>query len=66
MSNYGADQPPDTNRIRQVAFAYGLAPLAKLKVDQFPTDSDRKAYHLVVKVGSTNLHVLVDPAAIPN
>ncbi len=65
MSDYGADQPPDTNRIRQVAWGYLLAPQAKLKVDQFSTLTTLKVYHLVRKIGSTNLSVLVDPAQLP-
>ena len=65
MGNYNADPNPDTDRIRQVAFAYALAPLTKLKVDQFSTDSNLKVYHMVKKIGSTRLQVLVDPAEIP-
>lgn len=65
MSNYNADPNPDTPRIRQVAFAYGLAPLLDLKVDQFSTDSSLKVYHCVRKIGSTRIQFLVDPAAIP-
>ncbi len=66
MSHYGADPAPDTDRIRQVAFAYGFAPQANLKVDQFSTATSLKVYHLVKKIGSTNLSVLVDPALLPH
>lgn len=65
MSTYNADPNPDTDKIRQVAFGYGLAPLDNLKVDQFSTDTDLKVYHLVQKIGSTRIQVLVDPAEIP-
>lgn len=66
MSDYNADPNPDTDRIRQVAFGYQLAPLSKLKVDQFSTASNNKVYSLVEKIGSTRLHVLVDPDLIPH
>jgi len=66
MGTYNADPNPDTNRIRQVTVGYLFAPLDNLKVDQFSTLSDRKVYSLVQKIGSTRLHVLVDPAAIPH
>lgn len=66
MGNYNADPDPDTDRIRQVAFGYKLAPQVKLKIDQFSTDTSNKVYSLVEKLGSTRLHVLVDPAALPN
>ena len=65
MSDYNADPAPDTDRIRQVAFSYKLAPLENLKVDQFSTDNSNKVYSLVKKKGSTRLQVLVDPAEIP-
>ena len=66
MSNYNADANPDKNRIRQCAFCYRLAPLTNLKVDQFSTPTSDKVYALVEKIGSTRLHVLVDPAVIPH
>lgn len=66
MSDYNADPDPDLDRIRQVAFAYALAPLDTLKVDQFSTESDLKVYHMVRKIGSTRLQVLVDPSLIPH
>lgn len=66
MGNYNAEQPPDRNRIRQVAFGYLFAPEDQLKVDQFGTDSDLKVYALVKKIGSTRLHVLVDPNDLPH
>ena len=66
MGDYNADPVPDTDRIRQVAHGYHFAPLSNLKVDQFSTATANKVYSLVEKVGSTRLHVLVDPAAIPN
>ena len=65
MSDYGADPDPDTDKIRQVAFGYEIAPLVKLKVDQFSTATSDKVYHLVKKIGSTHLLVRVDPAQIP-
>lgn len=65
MSDYGADANPAIDKIRQVAFAYKIAPQAKLKVDQFSTAGATKVYHLVEKIGSTNLIVLVDPAILP-
>ncbi len=66
MGNYNADPNPDTDRIRQVSVGYVLAPLIKLKVDQFSTLTANKVYALVEKVGSTRLQVLVDPAQIPH
>lgn len=66
MSDYNADPNPDTDKIRQVAFGYGLAPLDNLKVDQFSTASNLKVYHMVRKLGSTRLDILVDPAEIPS
>lgn len=66
MGNYNADPNPDTDRIRQVALFFLLAPLPKLKVDQFSTLTDLKVYSLVQKIGSTRLHVLVDPALLPH
>lgn len=66
MGDYGANPNPDTDRIRQVAFGYELAPLDKLKVDQFSTLTDNKVYSLVEKIGSTRLLVLVDPDKIPH
>lgn len=65
MGNYGADPAPDTDKIRQVAFGYKLAPLDPLKVDQFSTAGNDKVYHLVKKIGSTRIQFLVDPAQIP-
>jgi len=66
MGDYNADAVPDTDRIRQVAHGYEFAPLSNLKVDQFSTATADKVYALVVKVGSTRLQVLVDPAIIPH
>lgn len=66
MSDYNADADPDTDRIRQVSVGYLLAPLINLKIDQFSTLSDLKVYALVKKLGSTRLHVLVDPDDIPH
>ena len=65
MGTYNADADPDLNRLHTVAFGYKLAPLDKLKVDQFSTLTGNKVYSLVVKIGSTRLKVLVDPAAVP-
>ena len=65
MGDYNADPAPDTDKIRQVAFGYELAPLVKLKVDQFSTLTANMVYSLVVNIGSTRLKVLVDPAAVP-
>lgn len=65
MSDYGADLNPDTNRIRQVAHAYRLAPEPNLKVDQFSTPTTLKVYHCVRKHLSTRIQFLVDPAKLP-
>lgn len=65
MSNYNADANPDTDKIRQVAFGYELAPQDKLKVDQFSTPTSLKVYHMVEKIGSTRVQALVDPAMVP-
>jgi hypothetical protein len=66
MSDYNADPDPDLDRIRQVSLCYGFAKNRKLKVDQFSTLSSLKVYALVEKLGSTRLHVLVDPAVLPH
>lgn len=66
MGDYNADPNPNTDRIRQVAFGYAIAPLSKLKVDQFSTTTTDKVYALVEKIGSTRLRVLVDPDQIPH
>ena len=65
MGNYNADPNPALNKIRTVAFNYMFAPQADLKVDQFPTTTSLKVYHLVKKIGSTNLSILVDPDQVP-
>ena len=65
MSDYNADEFPALNKIRTIAFDYNFAPESKLKVDQFSTDSDLKVYHIVRKIGSTNLSFLVDPTEVP-
>lgn len=65
MGNYNADPNPDTAKIRQVAFGYQLAPLLKLKVDQFSTATSTKVYTCVQKIGSTRLKILVAPGDIP-
>lgn len=65
VSNYNADPNPDIDRIRQVAFGYRFAPLAKLKIDQFSTASTLKVYTCVQLLGSTRLQILVDPSDIP-
>lgn len=66
MSTFDADPNPDIDLIRQVAFGYGFAPQQNLKVDQFSTTGPNKVYHLVKKIGSTNLYVLVDPDQLPH
>lgn len=66
MSDYGADPNPDTDRIRQVAFGYHLAPSPLLKIDQFSTAGSDKVYHCVKKIGSTRIQFLVDPDFIPH
>ncbi len=65
MGDYNADTDPALNKIRTVAFNYLFAPQLDLKVDQFPTASSNKVYHLVKKIGSTNLSVLVNPEEVP-
>ncbi|MCK4960686.1 MAG: hypothetical protein KAT00_14840 [Planctomycetes bacterium] len=65
MGDFGADINPDTDRIRQVAFAYRLAPEPNLKVDQFSTATDLKVYHCVRRHLSTRIQFLVDPADVP-
>lgn len=65
MGDYNADPNPALNKIRTVAFNYGFAPEEDLKVDQFPTTTNKKVYHLVRKIGSTNLSILVEPDEVP-
>ncbi|KKL95122.1 hypothetical protein LCGC14_1857820 [marine sediment metagenome] len=66
MSDYNADPNPDTDRIRQVAFGFKLAPLPDLKIDQFSTLTSLKVYHCVKKIGSTRIQFLIDPDLIPH
>ena len=66
MSDYGAEADPDTDKIRQVAFGYNLAPLSKLKVDQFPISDSAKCYTLVQFWGKTRLQVKVYPDQLPS
>ena len=66
MGDYGANPNPDIDAIMQIAWAYRMAPLGKLKVDQFSTVTNNKVFSLVEKIGSTRLLVLVDPAEIPS
>lgn len=65
MGDYNADAVPDTNKIRQVAFGYMIAPQPNLKVDQFSTVTSDKVYSLTRKIGSTRVQVLVDPSELP-
>lgn len=65
MGDYGADKYPALNKIRTVAFDYNLANQTNLKCDQHSTGTSEKCYHLVRKIGSTNLLVLVEPADVP-
>jgi len=65
MGDYNADADPDLNKIHQVAFGFAFANQSDLKVDQFPTTTSKKVYHLVKKIGSTNLSVLVEPDEVP-
>lgn len=65
MGTYDADPVPDTDKIRQVAHGYAIAPLESLKVDQHSAPDSKKCYHLVKRFGSTNVWVLVDPAILP-
>jgi len=66
MSDYNANPNPDTDRIRQVAFGYRIAPESKLKVDQFSTLDTDKVYSFTQLIGKTRLRVLVDPSLIPH
>jgi len=65
MGDYNANSNPDTDKIRQVAHCYAFAPQPNLKVDQFSTLTDNKVYHMVKKIDSTNLQILVDPSLLP-
>jgi len=64
MGNYNADPVPDLDKISMTAFGYGFFPLGKVKTDQFSTGSALKVYHLVQKLGSHRLQILVDPSEI--
>lgn len=66
MGNYNADPSPDLVKINRVAFGFGFFPLKKVKCDQFSTGAGLKVYHLVQRIGSHRLQVLVDPAEIPD
>lgn len=61
MGDYGADPAPNVDNARQVAFAYKLAALTNLKLDQFSTAGADKVLSFVKKLGSTRLQVLIDP-----
>lgn len=65
MGNYNADPSPDLDKIRMVAYGFGLFTDQKTKADQFSTDSNLKVYHLVKKIGSNRLRIQVDPSQIP-
>ncbi len=65
MGDYDADPSPDLDKIRMIAYGFGLFPLVKVKTDQFSTAGSNKVYHLVQKLGSHRLQVLVDPSQIP-
>ena len=65
MGNYNADPDPDLSKISMIAFGFRLFPLAKVKTDQFSTATDLKVYHLVQKIGSHRIQILVDPDEIP-
>lgn len=64
MGDYGADANPQLNKMRTVAFAYRFAHQTNLKADQHSTGSSKKCYHLVRRIGSTNLLILVEPSEI--
>ena len=66
MSDYGADASPDTAKMRQVAFGYNIAPLSKLKADQFPISDSAKCYTLVKFHGKARLKLKVFPDQIPS
>lgn len=65
MGNYNADPDPNLIHARQLAFGFRLAPLPKLKIDQFSTATSAKVFTLVQFHGSTRLKVLIDPLLIP-
>lgn len=64
MSDYNADKNPSLNKIRTVVFNYNFVPLDTLKVDQHSTETEDKVYHIVRKIGSTNISFRVDPSQI--
>ena len=66
MGTYNADPNPDTDRIRQVAFAFAFAPTLDLRVDQFSTLTSNKVYNLTRLIGKTRLRILVDPNLLPS
>jgi len=65
MGDYNADKYPAVNKVRMIAFGYLLAPQTNLKIDQFSTDSTKKVYSIVRKIGSTRLKILVEPTDVP-
>lgn len=65
MGTYNADPNPNLSKIQMVAYTYGFFTQDKTKCDQFSTDSSLKVYHLVRKIGSHRLQLLVDPTLIP-
>lgn len=65
MGNYGANDNPPLNKFRTVAFNYRFAPQVNLKIDQHSTDGPEKCFHIVRRIGSTNLLFLVIPKEIP-
>jgi len=64
MGNYNADAAPDVAKIRRVAYGYKFFTTENTKVDQFATSGANKVYHLVRKIGSSRLQILVDPSSI--
>ena len=65
MSDYNSDSDPDLDKIRMVAFGFGLFPLTKVKSDQFSTLTDQKVYKFCRKIGTHRLRVQVNPDEIP-
>ena len=65
MGDYNADSNPDLDKIRMVAFGFGLFPLVDVKSDQFSTLTSVKVYKFCKKIGTHRLRVQVNPDEIP-
>ena len=65
MGDYNADPDPDLSKITMIAHGFNIAPLVKLKIDQFSTLDSTKVYSFVQKSTRSRLRIKVNPTEIP-